>query len=133
MAEVKRSVRVGERIREELATLLTREVHDPRIKDIIVTLVDMTADLQLARVKVRLATDDVPARRKALLHGLESASRMLRRELGKRLQLRYAPQLVFHYDEAPEKRTRIDELLDEIARAPRAKDPDPEGGASGGA
>ena len=132
MAEVKRSVRVGERLREELATLLTREVHDPRVKDVIVTLVDMTADLQLARVKVRLATDDVAPGRNALLQGLESASRMLRRELGKRLQLRYAPQLVFHYDEAPEKRTRIDELLDEIARAPRAKDPEPDGSSGGG-
>ena len=131
MAEVKRSVRVGERLREELATLLTREVNDPRIKDVIVTLVDMTADLQLARVKVRLAKDDAAPKRKALLHGLESASKMLRRELGKRLQLRYAPQLVFHYDESPEKRTRIDELLDEISRAPRAKD-EGNGGASGG-
>jgi ribosome-binding factor A len=130
MAEVKRSVRVGERLREELATLLSREVQDPRVKDVIVTLVDMTADLQLARIKVRLAVDDVPARRKALLQGLESASGMLRRVLGKKLQLRYAPQLVFHYDEAPEKRTRIDELLDEIHRAPKASgSDDPEGSA----
>lgn len=125
MAEVRRSTRVGERLREELAELLRRRVQDPRVASAIVSLVDMTADLQLARIKVRLAEGgDDPARRKALLAGLESASGMLRREIGKRLSLRYAPKLTFHYDEGVDKRSRVDEILEEIARSPRAKDDD---------
>ncbi|GAC1540497.1 MAG: 30S ribosome-binding factor RbfA [Polyangiales bacterium] len=127
MAEVKRSVRIGERLREELAALLVRDVQDPRVRGVIVTMVRMTADLQLARVRVRLpeldARDEV-AHRKALLAGLESASGMLRRELGRRLGLRYAPKLAFYFDEAPEKRDRIDALLAEIER--EGKKPDGE-------
>jgi len=127
MAEVKRSVKIGERIREELASLIAREVRDPRVLGVSVTAVVMTDDLQLAKVRVRhaLAADESTAananaeaqRRKSLLVGLDSASGLLRREIGKRLGLRYAPKLVFHYDESHEKRSRVDELLDEIARS----------------
>jgi ribosome-binding factor A len=126
MAEIKRSVRVAERLREELALLLShtsKVVGDPRVRGAIVSTVELTDDLQLAHVAVRLPAEDDPARRKALLRGLESASGVLRREVGKRLGLRYTPRLEFRYDESPEQRSRIDALLDEIAREPRA-DPD---------
>lgn len=124
MPEAKRSVRVGERLREELAVLVAREVRDPRVHGATISEVVMTDDLQLAKVRVRLPPQmpDEPAARRALLAGLQSASGMLRRELGTRLGLRYAPKLAFYYDEAPEKRTRIDELLHEISQTPRAPD-----------
>ena len=124
MAEVKRSVRIGERVREVLSGLLLREVRDPRVNTLIISEVEMTSDLQLAKVRFRLPTGDEPATRKAALAGLESASGMLRREVGKRLALRYAPRFAFFYDENPERRDRIDEILNEIAREPRppAKD-----------
>jgi len=119
MPEVKRSVRVGERLREELAVLLAREVRDPRVAGVAISEVKMTSDLQQARVLVRCPSGDTPEVRKALLSGLASASGLLRREVGQRLGLRYAPRLVFEYDEAPEKRDRIDALLEEIKREPR--------------
>ena len=128
MAEVKRSARVGERLREEIATLIVREVRDPRVAGAAITEVEMTADLQLAKVRVRRAASapgvDDEASRKALLAGLQSAAGMLRREASKKLGLRHAPRLVFYYDEAPEKRSRIDSLLDEIAKEPRAPEGD---------
>jgi ribosome-binding factor A len=122
MPEVKRSVRVAERLREALAELLTREVRDPRVASVALTEVTMTSDLQQAKVLVRSPAGETPEGRKALLAGLASASGLLRREIGHRLGLRYAPRLVFFYDEAPEKRDRIDMLLDEIARAPRGRE-----------
>lgn len=126
MSEVKRHVRVGERLREELALLIQDEVRDPRVAGVAVTEVSMTPDLQLARVRVRHATvvdaADEAEKRKALLAGLQSASGMLRREIGHRLGLRYAPRLAFHYDESPEAKDRIDRLLDEIAREPKARE-----------
>ena len=126
MAAVKRSARIGERLREELALTIAREVRDPRVLDVTVVAVRMTDDLQLAKVLVRTPSGDDLAARKALLSGLASATGVLRREVARRLQLRYAPRLVFYYDEAPEKRQRIDVLLQEIAEAPRARDEDPE-------
>ncbi|GAC1352650.1 MAG: 30S ribosome-binding factor RbfA [Polyangiales bacterium] len=119
MTEVKRSLRVGERVREELAALLIREVRDPRVKGTLVTNVAMSDDLQQAKIYVRKpdldAAQDLVARR-GLISGLQSASGLLRRELGKRLGLRYSPRLTFYYDEGAEKRDRIDSLLAEIAR-----------------
>ncbi len=120
MTTSKRPVRVAARVQEELAVLLARTVRDPRVAGAMVTGVDVTPDLLDARVRVRLPTSDDPAARKALLAGLRSASGVLRRELGARLGLRNAPRLAFFYDESIEKQRRIDEILDEIAREPKA-------------
>jgi ribosome-binding factor A len=120
-----RPVRVAARVQEELAKLLSREIRDPRVTQVMVTSVDVTPDLLDARVRFRLAVDE-PAARKNALAGLNSASGLLRRELGQRLQLRNAPRLQFFYDESLEKQDRIDRLLDEIAREPKAAEDDEE-------
>jgi ribosome-binding factor A len=120
-----RPVRVASRVQEELAKLLSREIRDPRVTQVIVTSVDVTPDLLDARVRFRLAVDDVAARKNALA-GLNSASGLLRRELGQRLQLRNAPRLQFFYDESLEAQDRIDRLLDEISREPKAAKDDEE-------
>jgi ribosome-binding factor A len=120
-----RSVRVGERVREELASIVALELRDPRLEGAAITDVSMTPDLQLARVRVRLvAVDpkDEASKRRALIAGLTSASGMLRREIAQRLGLRFAPKLTFHYDESPEAKDRIDRLLDEIAKEPKARE-----------
>ena len=119
-----RPIRVAARIREELAELLSQKVNDPRVAGVLVTNVEVTPDLLDARVRVRLTGVDDPPARKGALKGLESASGFLRRELGGRLQLRNAPRLTFFYDESIERSRRIDEVLAEIASAPKAaKDP----------
>lgn len=125
MAEVKRAVRVGTRIQQELAALLARDVRDPRVAGAIVSDVKLTDDLQLAKIYVRAVTGDDPATRKSLLAGLTAASGMLRRELGARLGLRVAPKLAFYVDESLEKRGRIDALLAEVASEPKAIDEEP--------
>ncbi len=107
--------RVAEGVREELATLVSRDVKDPRAAGAVVTRVEMTGDLRSAKVWVRLleATDDV-ARRKEIVDALTRASGMLRREVTQRLALRNAPTLRFLYDEGLERSTRVDQLLAEI-------------------
>jgi ribosome-binding factor A len=107
--------RVAEGVREELATLVSREVKDPRAAGAVVTRVEMTGDLRSAKVWVRLleATDDV-ARRQEIVDALTRASGMLRREVTQRLALRNAPTLRFLYDEGLERSTRVDQLLAEI-------------------
>jgi ribosome-binding factor A len=116
----KRSVRVAERLREELSSQL-RELRDPRLEGAIVSRVEVTDDLQLARVHVRRLVAQDPAagvdakEKKALLAGFEAASKRLRREVAERMGLRYAPNLRFHYDDAPDAVNRIEELLREVA------------------
>jgi len=110
-----RAKRVGEGVREELASLLASEVKDPGAAGAVVTRVEMTDDLRSARVYVRLlaANDDGP-RRRELVSALRRAAGMLRREVTRRLRLRFAPELRFAYDEGLDATTRIEEILHEI-------------------
>ena len=112
-----RARRVGEGVREEVASLLATEIKDPRAAGAVVTRVEMTDDLRNAHVYVRLlaGAEDLSKRRE-LTGALRRAAGVLRREVGKRLRLRYAPELRFSYDEGVDHTTRIEELLNEIHR-----------------
>ena len=114
MSDVKRATRVSQRLREELASAL-RELRDPRIAGAAVSRVEMTDDLQLAKVYVRRLEGDDGAS-KAMLKGLEAASGRLRRDVSRSLGLRYAPTLRFYYDDAPDAMNRVEEILREIKR-----------------
>lgn len=113
----KRAVRVAERVREEIAKALVRDLGDPRLALAVVIRVEMPDDLGVAKVMVRLASGgDDEAARKRLLAGLTAASGFLRKRVGKSVGLRRAPELRFFYDEGQDASTRVEELLAEIAR-----------------
>jgi len=141
MHEVKRSTRVAERVRQELSMqLISGAVHHPLSKDMVITRVQVTDDLSLARVFVRaMNTELSEARRSDALQGLERASGFLRSKLGKALHVRRIPTLEFFWDEAIDEATRIEALLAEVRaedkiRAEdkaRAEDSDPDSGDSG--
>ncbi len=115
MADVKRSVRVAERVRAELAHILSRKVKDPRVLGVIVSRVEMTDDLGLAKIYFRLLSGDEAAAKNAEV-GLGRASPVMRSELTKALALRTAPELRFFYDTGLDHRSRVEELLIEIER-----------------
>jgi len=116
-AEVKRSVRVAARIKEELAQLLVTELRDPRIVGVLVSRVEMPDDLRGARVYFRmLEGGDDKGRREEALTGLGRASGMLRREIANRLGLKFAPDFRFYYDVQQDKVDRIETLLEEVKR-----------------
>jgi ribosome-binding factor A len=120
MSEAKRADRVAERLRQELAWLVARDVRDPRVANVVIARVQMPDDLRSARVFVRLLEGgDVPERRKEALRGLGRASGMLRRLASGRMGLRYAPELSFVYDEGQDQLGRIEELLEEVKRERR--------------
>jgi len=109
--EVKRAVRVAERVRQEISWLLARDARDPGLADVVVSRVEMPDDLRSARVYVRTLRGDG---RDEALAALERAQGMLRREVTSRVKLRYAPTLKFLYDEGQDKLARIEELLEEV-------------------
>jgi ribosome-binding factor A len=104
-----RPARVGERIREELSLLLQRKVRDPGLSSVTVTEVSVTPDLKIAHVNYSALVG--PEERKAVAQALRRSSGFLRREMGKVLDLRYAPELQFHYDDSYDRGARIDEIL----------------------
>jgi|HubBroStandDraft_4_1064222.scaffolds.fasta_scaffold131905_3 ribosome-binding factor A len=117
-----RAKRVGEGVREELATLVAHELKDPRAAGAVVTGVEMTGDLRSARVRVRLLAggEDLEGRRR-LVEALGRASGMLRREVTQRLRLRTAPELKFVYDDGADRSTRVEEILAEIEADKRGR------------
>ena len=92
MSQGSRPDRVADQIRHELATMLAREVHDPGIGFVTITRVQVTPDLQHARV-------------------------FLRRQIGQRLRLKRVASLEFVYDQSIAGQDRIERLLDEIRAA----------------
>ena len=123
MSQGSRPDRVADQIRSELANLIAREVHDPGIGFLTLTRVQVTADLQLARVYyTSLATSsaggDDGAARKNTARALARAASFLRRRVGQTLRLRRTPELEFHYDESIAGQDRIEQLLNEINATP---------------
>ncbi len=118
--DFKRADRVADLIKQEMSDILRREVHDPRIANITVTDVKLTDDLRSARIYfVELGKDRVS---EGVEKGLARAKGFLKRELGKRMQLRYIPELNFFYDPSFEYGSRIEKLLKE-ARKDETNDP----------
>ncbi|CAJ1002481.1 MULTISPECIES: 30S ribosome-binding factor RbfA [Bacillales] len=108
-----RMSRVGEEIKKELSVLLQRGLKDPRIGFVTVTDVEVTSDLQLAKVFVSIFGDD--EQRKASLAGLQKAKGYLRTEIGRRVKLRHVPDFVFKLDESIDYGNRIESILREIS------------------
>jgi ribosome-binding factor A len=110
MKTYKRAERVKTLIQEEISRILQLDVKDPRVKFVTVTSISLTADLREAKVFVTTLNDQVS--RDELLTGLQRASGYIRGELGRRLRLKYIPQLEFVFDESFDKQERILNLLD---------------------
>ena len=104
--------RVGEAIRDELAQLIAREVHDPGIGFITLTRVSVTPDLQLARVYYTSLGDEKAQRETA--RALKRAAPFLRRQIGARIRLRRVPELTFFYDESIGHADRIEQILQDL-------------------
>jgi ribosome-binding factor A len=112
MAQGSRPDRVADQLRSELATMLTREVHDPGLGFVTLTRVQVSPDLQQARVWYTALGDDKARANSA--RALERAAPFLRRQLGARLRLRRAPALAFRYDDSIAGQDRIEQILNEL-------------------
>jgi ribosome-binding factor A len=128
VAQGHRPDRVGEQIRDELSSLLSRgAVHDPGIGFITLTRVQVSPDLQLARV-FYTSLGDEKARRETE-KALGRATPFLRRRIGGVLGLRRVPELAFRFDESIAHQDRIEQILrdlheEEAQRATASPTPD---------
>jgi ribosome-binding factor A len=111
MLPYKRSQRVGDLLRKEIADIIIYRLKDPRIGFITVTGVDVTDDIKLARVYVSIFQE---GERKTTLEVLNSAKSFVRSELSKRLRMKFIPSIEFRLDTSIEYGNKIEELLKEI-------------------
>ena len=114
----RRSDRVAEAVREEVATFLAESVKDPRIIGFVtVTAVEITQDLRHAKVFVSVMGSE--AEKEATFEGLASTASHLRSRVGRALRLRVAPEFLFKEDDSVARAARIESLLAGIkAEAP---------------
>jgi ribosome-binding factor A len=107
-----RPIRVAELIQAEIADLLLRHLKDPRLTMATISRVVVSPDLRHARIYVSRVGSE--AEQQAAMAGFQQATGFIRRHLGKRLKLRYVPQLDFQLDTAIAYGVRVSRLLQEL-------------------
>ena len=109
MSNKLRIEKLQELIKQETGKMLLNDIKDPRIGFVTVTDVEMTGDLREAKIFVSImgGTEQV----KNSLEGLQSALGFIRREIGKRIRLRFTPEISFALDTSLDYGDHIQKLL----------------------
>lgn len=111
--DYKRSDRVGDLIKEEIASMALRGgIKDPRVGYITITKVKMSPDLKEARVYFSQMGEKEDIEKS--IKGLESASGFIRRHLAKSLKLKHIPNLKFFFDDTIEYSDHINRVIKEM-------------------
>ena len=111
--------RVQEFIKQEASKIILNDLKDPRIGFVTVTDVVITSDLGKAKVYVSLFGSDEA--KIETFKGLNSSLGFLRSEIGKRINLRFMPELSLHIDESLDKSEHIQKILLKINQEEREK------------
>lgn len=113
MLPYKRSQRVSDLLREEIADIIIFRLKDPRIGFLTVTGVDVTDDLKIAVVYVSILKEE---EKQSTIDILNAAKSFIRGELSKRLKMKFIPTVDFRLDASIEYGNRIEQLLGEIKK-----------------
>ncbi|HLR63858.1 MAG TPA: 30S ribosome-binding factor RbfA [Pseudogracilibacillus sp.] len=107
-----RANRVAEQMKKDVGEIINQRVKDPRVGFVTITDVEVTNDLQQAKIYVSVLGDE--AEKEQSLLALDKASGFIRSEVGKRIRLRKVPEIMFQFDEAFEYGSKIDEILRQL-------------------
>ncbi len=117
-----RPERVGAAIREEVSSILQRDIKDPRLGFATVTDVEVSGDLHHVKIFVSILGDEES--RAQTMEALDSATGFVRSEIGRRVPLRLTPEISFEYDDSIERGARILKLIEDV----RSEENDEESG-----
>ena len=118
----RRTDRINVQLREEISTLLVRQIKDPRLNAVVsITRVEASSDLRNARVYISVLGND-KAKQEAL-EGIQSAASFLRRELRDRLNMKHTPFLSYHLDGSIEEADQLFRLMNQINPGESAGEP----------
>ena len=112
--------KVQELMKQEISQIIQRELKDPRIGFVTVTSVECTGDLREAKIYVSLMGSEQQV--KDSWAGLNRGLGFIRREIGKRIRLRFTPELTFELDKSLDYSAHIQELLLKIKADESARD-----------
>ena len=130
-----RKDRVGDLIKREIAHIIQYELKDPGIGFVTVTAAKVSVDLKHARIFYTVLGDEECKSKTS--SALKRASGFIQREMGKRLKLRYTPEISFQFDQSVEYGAHIEELIQKIRSSeiegqgrPNSDEPPADGSAS---
>jgi len=121
MHPYKRSARVGDLIREEIADIIMNKIKHKTLGFVTVTGAKVSDDLRHATVYLSVLNDEEGDK---TVRKLNSSASFIKGELGRRLKMKYVPELTFRIDESIEYGRKIDRLLDEVKSERRPLDED---------
>ena len=104
-----RKIQVAENLKHQISEIVLTQLEDPRVAFVTITGVEVSPDLRHAKVYFSLIGSE--EEREACHRGLTRARGFIKRELGKRLRMRYMPELTFLHDHSLEHGARIEALL----------------------
>ena len=107
--EGKRSEKVADLIHKEISEMLVKTIKDPRIGFVTITRVEASEDCRSA--KVYFSVTGTREDRERSMKGLSSAKGYVRKELGRRIRLRYTPEIIFKFDPSIEYAIHIGEVI----------------------
>ena len=117
--EFTRSQRVSDYLQRELASLIQREIRDPRVGMVSVTGVDVSRDIGYAKIHYTVLGADSSEDAKESTDVLNKASGFLRSQLARESKMRSVPQLRFYFDSSVGQGRHMEDLIDRAAKADR--------------
>ena len=109
----RRTDRINEQLREEISTVLARQIKDPRLNSVIsITRVESSSDLRSAKVYISVLGND--KQRKEALDGLQSAASFLRREIRDRINMKHTPFMTYILDDSIQEADHLLRLLNDV-------------------
>ena len=112
--QYERTDRIASEIMREAERIIREDVSDPRTECMFsITHVDVTRDLRYAKVYVSIYEED---KREPMMKALKSAAGFIRHNIGRRVQLRYTPELLFELDTTIEYGVHIASLINQVRK-----------------
>jgi ribosome-binding factor A len=108
----RRLEKAAEAIRGVVSMAILAELKDPRVRDVTVTRVEVSADMRYAKVHVSVMGNET--QQQLSLRGLQSAAGFLQSKIGERIEIRYIPRLTFVLDEGVKRSIAIAKILHEV-------------------
>ncbi|MTI82246.1 MAG: 30S ribosome-binding factor RbfA [Firmicutes bacterium] len=117
-----RAGRLAEQIKKEIASIIQRELKDPRVGFASITAVEVSGDLRHAKIHVSVLGDEKQIN--DTLAGLKKAQGFIRTSLGQKIKMRYTPELHFEIDQSISHGINIMKKLKEVNEGDNAKNAD---------
>jgi len=124
----RRTQRVNELLREVIAEVVARELKDPRLTDLMISITEVQSspDMHEARVLVSVLGDE--EQQQDALAALTRSSGYIWRQIRPHLKLRSIPRLEFRLDTRIAEEREIQDMIDALPQAPSEEASDGDGG-----